>query len=76
MKNDHYAFEEKNKQFQKSIEISNKSKETFKIEENSLKEDNKIAGSSKSREKNITNGNATEKNSDSFHRNNIGIFKE
>ena len=56
MQNDKGAFEEKNNQFQKIIEISNKSKETFKIEENSLKlkEDNKFAYSSKSGDNNVT----------------------
>ena len=47
MKNDHYAFEEKNKQFQKSIEISNKSKETFEIGEKAQIKNNKLAFSSK-----------------------------
>ena len=47
MKNDHYTFEEKNKQFQKSIEISNKSKKTFEIEEKAQIKNNKLAFSSK-----------------------------
>ena len=56
IQNDKGAFEEKNNQFQKSVEISNRSKKTFKIEENSLKlkEDNKFAYSSKSGDNNIT----------------------
>ena len=76
MQNDKDAFEENKKEFQKSIEISKRSKERFKIEENTLKEGNKLVDSSKSREKKITIDNATKKNSDSSNRNNNGAFKD
>jgi len=76
LQNDKAAFEENKKEFQKSIEISKQSKEIFKIEENKLKEENKIVVTSKSGDNNITNDNVTKKNSNNYNRNYYGIFKD
>ena len=76
MQNDKAGFEENKKEFQKSVEISRQSKEIFKIEENTLKEENKIVDTSKSGENNITSDNITEKNSNNSNGNNYGVFKD
>ena len=76
MQNDKAGFEENKKEFQKSVEISRQSKEIFKIEENTLKEENKIVDTSKSGENNITSDNLTKKNSDNSNRNTYGVFKD
>ena len=76
IQNDKAGFEENKKEFQKSVEISRQSKEIFKIEENTLKEENKSVDYCKIRENNITSDNVTEKNSKRSNRNNYGIFKE
>ena len=75
MQNDKAGFEENKKEFQKSVEISRQSKEIFKIEENTLKEENKIVDTSKSGENNITSDNVTEKNSNNSNGNIYGVFK-